>query len=169
MRIVTMLFATILLASPASGAKVSDLDRFRLWNACRPMGLSVDGRSDPANVIGPIKEDIIVATRDQLRAAHLYTELFGKAAGAYLHVKVEVVGNNVARDVVRAAVHVQVSYAKLMTDPGTMLEHFLPSWQTGTVGTYGRGPMAVHRLVAQVIDEFIEEYRRVNAAACRRQ
>ena len=168
MRIAVALLATIIAASPVSGAKISDIDRFRLWNACRPMGLQVDGRSEPANVIGPIKNDILVSARTRLRAADLHTELFGQAAGAYLHVMVEVVGNDVARDVVRAAVHVQVSYAKLMTDPGTMLEYFLPSWQTGTVGTYGRGPMAVHRRVAGIIDDFIDEYLRVNEAACRK-
>lgn len=166
MRLAAALMATILLGSPALGAKVSDKDRFQLWNACRPMGLSVDGRSDPADLIGPIKKDVIVTARARLRAADLYTELFQKAAGAFLNVKVEVVGNDIAGDAVRAAVHVQVSYAKFMTDSATMLEHFLPSWQTGTVGTYGRGPMAVHRVVAKLTDEFIAEYLRVNAAAC---
>ena len=169
MRIAAVLLTTILLASPALGAKVSDLDRFRLWNACRPMGLTVDGRSDPASVIGPIKKSIIVAARDRLRAQHLYTENFKAAAGAYLHVLVEVVGNDMAGDVVRAAFHVQVSFAKYMTDTGTTLQHFLPAWQTGTTGTYGRGPMLIHRLVVENIDEFIDEYLRVNAAACRGQ
>lgn len=133
------------------------------------MGLSVDVRSDPASVFGPIKEDILVFARSRLRAMHLYTAHFRKAEGAFLHVKVEVVGNDIAQDVVRAAFHVQVSYAKFMTDTDIKLEHLLPSWQTGTTGTYGRGPMLILRIVAEIIDNYIDEYLRVNGPACGRQ
>ena len=167
----TLLVVCLLLATggAAVAENVTKKDRFQLWNDCRPMGLSVDGRSDPETVIGPIKEDIIVAARARLRAADLYTALFKEGAGAYAHVRVEVVGNDIAEDVVQAAFHVQVSYAKFMIDTATGLEHFLPAWQTSTIGTYGRGPILIHRIVAKIIDDLVDEYLRVNEAACRRK
>ncbi len=61
------------LAAPSGAAeKVTDRDRFQLWNDCRTMGLEVEDLGKDATEIGLTKEAVTVSVRSRLRAARLY-------------------------------------------------------------------------------------------------
>ncbi len=63
-------------------------DCFRLWNACRPLDLVVEGLTEDAEEIGLTRERIQTAAESRLRAARLYD---AEAADHYLYVNVNVV------------------------------------------------------------------------------
>ena len=84
----TWLLAAFLLSASSASAEedVSDVDRFKLWNACRPVDLIVEGLSDDAGKIDLRREDIETAVRARLRSARIYDE----NADPYLYVNVNV-------------------------------------------------------------------------------
>ena len=146
--------ALLLTAASASAGEVSDYDRFRLWNVCRPMGLFVEGLSDDATAIGLTMEAIEVAVRSRLRAARLYSD----DAWSYLYVNVNVLSSGYGT---------KVEYNKSVMDIATMLERRAATWDTGGVGTHGQDPNFILSYVVQHADAFIDEYLRVNADACK--
>ena len=141
-------------AASASADEVSDYDRFRLWNVCRPMGLLVEGQSDDATAIGLTMEAIEVAVRSRLRAARLYSD----DAWSYLYVNMNVISSGYGT---------KVEYYKSVMDIATRLERRTATWVTGAVGMHGQDPNFILSSVSQYTDEFIDEYLRVNADACK--
>ena len=61
-KIVPLAAAALFLAAPASAEEMSDHDRFRLWNACKPMRLAVE----------PLRQDAadIALAKDAIEGAH---------------------------------------------------------------------------------------------------
>ena len=153
------ILATILLASPAGTAeKVTEFDRFRLENDCKPMQLMVDGLPSQATTIGLTKNVIEVAVRSRLRAARLYSEDRNRGAWSSLHVDVNVIG---------AAFNVNVQYTKPMKDMATNFIFASVAWYDGATGTHGRNGDYVLATVSLYVDKFIDEYLRVNAESCK--
>ena len=146
--------ALLLTAASTSAGEVSDYDRFRLWNACSPMGLLVERQSDDATAIGLTMEAIEVAVRSRLRAARLYSD------DAWSHLYVNV-------NVIRSVYGTNVEYYKSVMDIATMLERRAPTWETDAVGMHGQDPNFILSSVVQHADAFIDEYLRVNADSCK--
>ena len=153
-----LLAAFLLPAASAAADEVSDWDRFRLWNGCKPVILSVDVRES----IPATKDAIEVAVRSRLRAARLYTESVDEAAWSALSVAVDSAGQ---------ATHtfsVRLTYQKQMRDRATGIENFAAAWQTGAIGTVRRiGQSLIMSAISQHTDRFIDEYLRVNDDACK--
>ena len=160
MRIACAMIAAVLAltAAPASAEEVSDYDRFQLWNKCRPMELIVAKLTDDASDIGLTKNAITVAVRSRLRSARLYSTDDHEAQNSSLYVSVHVVG---------AAFNIGADYSKVVTDTMIELSYSSPTWVArGFTGTHGRRADYVLSSVSEMIDQFIDEYLRVNEAAC---
>ena len=112
-----ILVTALLLSAPVLAGEASHLDRFKLWNKCRPMGLTVDVRSDEETDISPIEKDIVFSARNRLRAAQLYTEDFEQAAGAYLHIQLDA-AQNPALMILPPRIGPPLGYGKRRTDDG---------------------------------------------------
>ena len=144
------------LVTPAGAAeKVTDRDRFKLWNDCRTMGLVVEDLDKDATEIGLTKEAVTVAVRSRLRAARLYRASHGVPL---FGVTVTVAGSAFA---------VVVAYSKWVKDKASGISRGTDTWRRGSTGTHGRNESYILSSVSRKVDEFIDEYLRVNADACR--
>ncbi len=149
--------ALALVVASASAEEVSDNDRFKLWNACRPMDLLVEHLGQDAADIGLTRDDIQTAVRSRLRAARLY-DADASILQPYLYVNVNVVGH---------AHSISFRYKKEVRDPRTDLSREAVTWQLGGLGTHYSGDKNyILNFVSRHTDRFIDEYLRVNADAC---
>jgi len=153
----TVALALILAAPSGAAEKVTDSDRFKLWDGCRPMHLVVENLPKDATEIGLTKKAITVMARSRLRAARLYSSA---PVTPFLFISVTVVG---------AAFSVLVTYDKWMTDRASGVSRGVSAWMTGSTGTHGGGNAPyILSSVSQQVDKFIDEYLRVNESACRK-
>lgn len=139
---------------PAAGQSLR-LERFRLFNACRPMILVVERLGDDAGKIGLAEENLQVAAESRLRAARLYTEDSERADFAYLYVNINVVGRAYS-----ISVHFNKRVSDTLGEFGTAI-----TWTSGSTGTSGNGSFIVSNL-SQHLDRFLAAYLRVNEDAC---
>ena len=150
----TVALALVLAAPSGAAEKVSQADRFRLWNDCRSMGLLVVDLPKSATEIGLTKDAVTVAVRSRLRAARLYRADDGVP---FLPVTVTVFGS---------AFDVSVAYIKWVKDRASGISSGAITWTRGSTGTHGRDASYILSSVSQKVDKFIDEYLRVNEAAC---
>ena len=156
----------LVLAAPSGAAeKVTKLDRFQLWNGCRPVDLVVEGLPDDAGKIGLRKEDIETAVRARLRGARIYEE----NARSYLYVNINVLSPAFGV-LVEFKRHVEVLLPFWVKPEGMdPLTGYATGWNLGSIGVHGAaGSGYVLSAVARHTDKFIDEFLRVNADACRR-
>ena len=145
----------IVLATPAGAAeKITERDRFELWNGCRPMGLVVETLPKAATDIGLTGEAVAVAARSRLRAARLYDD----DASALFWVSVGAAGT---------AHGIIVGYYKRVKDEASDMAQLAMTWFSGSTGMHGRNSSYVLSAVTEQVDKFIDEYLRVNESACR--
>ena len=166
---------TLVLAAPSGAAEkvttvekaTKKLDRFDLWNGCRPMGLFVEGLPDDAGKIGLRKKDIEIAVRARLRGARIYEEI-NASSHSVLYVNVNVVGR-AFKIIVEFNRSVEVLLPSRVKPEGMdPLINYVTTWQSGVTGTHGATAEYILSSVAHYTDEFIDEFLRVNADACRR-
>ena len=144
------------MAKPAAADEPSFLDRFKLWTECKPVWLFV-GLTDEDDEIGLTEKAIETAVRSRLRSARVYTRYPWHAAGG-LSISVIVVGR---------AFSIGVQLDKPVEDKASGVEFEAITWQRRSAGTHGRaGSTFILGGIAQHVDEFIDEYLRVNEAAC---
>ncbi|MCY4584606.1 MAG: hypothetical protein OXB98_01065 [Bryobacterales bacterium] len=149
-----------LLVSAAAGQDSEyreRLERFQLFNACRPMNLTITLADDKA-AIGLTKEALQAAVESRLRAARLYTEDYAKSNGSWLFVNVLVVGR---------AFNITVLYHKMVTDEFGVTSP-ASTWGAagGITGTHGGDAGYIVSSLSRHLDKFLAEYLRVNEAAC---
>ena len=134
------------------------LERFQLFNACRPMKLMIEGLDDDAEAIGLTKEALQAAVESRLRAARLYTEDYAKANGSWLYVNVHLVGR---------AFSIKVLYHKIVTDEFGVTAP-ASTWGAvgGSTGTHSGDAGYIVSSLSRTLDEFLAGYLRVNEAAC---
>lgn len=162
------LAASLALATPATAksgfeeaidrivAEVKQ-DRFELWNACRPMILFVRGLvgDKDAAKIGLTEKDVMIAVRSRLRAARMYAD----KGNAVLRVSV-FVGD--------LAFSLAVKFRKRVKDAVSGENGWATTWEAGSFGTHGGKSEYVLSTLKPHVDEFIDEYLRVNENACSR-
>lgn len=155
MRIILLSICLFLGLSPTYAAdKISDLDRFKLWNRCKPVRLLVESMKEDAQDIGLTKEMVEVAVRSRLRGAKLYDA----KTLHYLYVNVNVVSNAFSLD---------LELTKVVYDSVSRQSSYAATWGIGSAGIHERtGADFILSAVAQKTDWFIDEYLRVNADAC---
>ncbi len=151
--------AFLFTAASASAVEESDItrsmDRFKLWDDCRPVGLLVEDLSEEAIGLGLTVEAIEIAVRSRLRSARLYSE--NPFWRTYLYINVNVVS---------VASNIGVGYHKRVTDLSSMEVSLATTWDVGITGTHGGDSIGIMSVVSQQTDRFIDEYLRVNADAC---
>ena len=148
----------LLLAVPLPArAQDESLGRFELFTQCDAMRLWVgltDENGDLDNLtIGRIEQ----AVRSRLRAARLFRE----TSSYVLSAQVLVVGR---------AFSIDLSFFKPLHDSVSDVWGFAITWHQNFAGTYGSGGADgagfVISSISQVMDGFLDEYLRVNEAAC---
>ena len=154
-----ILLGILLTASTVQAQAISDRDRFKLFNACRPMKLVVENLTPDAQAVGLTRERIQLAVESRLRAARLYTESTEKANDTYLYVYIHVVGH---------AFTIIVSYYKLVTDLVNNSNGLATTWIAEGTGTSEDAGFIIQGLSGH-LDEFLAGYLRVNEPACDRR
>ena len=145
--LVMFLFVPAFAQEPDYGAY---LDRFSLFNKCRPVNLGV---TLPDDAPGDLVKRVRIAAESRLRSARLLST----NARSLLEVQVNVVDR---------AFSVNVRYGKLMRDLETGLVGLAGYWDRGVTGVYGFDAGFIVSAVAEKVDEFLADYLRVNDAAC---
>lgn len=131
----------------------SILDRFELWHYCGSMDLVVENLNNDADDIGLTKDAIETSVRARLRAARLYDD----EAFSNLYIVITVSGLSFS---------ISVEYKKIVRDLASQEETYATTWNRRRVGTHGRDSNYVIQTLSQDIDIFIDEFLRVNEAAC---
>lgn len=154
--------ANLTVAAPVSAEKVTKYDRFRFWNDCKPVQLVVARLNQNAKNIGLTEESIEAAARSRLRASRIFTADENHMPPTTLFVNVDI-GKG-------TTFLVSVELWKWLKDDinGISSSWRSSTWDTYSYGTFGANSTIPISLVSQLVDKFIDEYLRVNAAACRR-
>lgn len=152
-------FIAALLIWPApslASEKVTELDRFRLWNECRPFSLVIERLSQSATKMGLSNNSIAAATRSRLRAARLYTP--DQTSPEWLYVNINVVGK---------AHNISLQFKKTVKDLSSGRSNYATTWGTGITGTHGMsGADYIMSGLSEGMDRFIDNFLRINASAC---
>jgi len=143
----------LLAGVPAQAAEVGDYDRFRLWNDCLPVTLIVEGLGEEDKEIGLTEDRIRTIAESRLRAARLYTD--GALSYPYLYVRITVYAN---------AFNIDVDLYQSVQRGG--LHYPAITWEAGITGTHGGNAGFILQSLSEYMDEFINDYLRVNEAAC---
>ena len=136
--------------------QVSGIERFRLFNGCRPMKLVIEGLPSNAKSIGLTEAMLQAAVESRLRAARLYTESSLWETYAYLYVNINVVG---------PAFKISLEYNKVVSDRFD-LSGPATTWSSSSTGTHGESAGYIITSLSQHIDRFLAAYLRVNEFAC---
>ena len=128
------------------------LECFQMFNHCEQMEVSV---LLDQNDIGLTRERIATAVQRRLRAARLYDE----SAPYALVVSVGVLDDS-------PAFRVEFEYYKTLLDEDTGNSFFTTTWSRGGYGTHAGNAGIVLQAISERMDQFINEYLRVNAPAC---
>lgn len=154
----TFAVAVIAGTSPVP-AVAQDADRerrrelFQLFTNCEPAMLSVTVVDDGYELNGLDEETVVRAARSRLRSARLLTESGASLVGIDIHI-------------VGGAFAVDVEFWKTVFDPVTEHGFGAVTWETESAGTHGGNGVYVVSWVQRMMDEFLDEYLRVNEPAC---
>ena len=157
MRIFVVSLMLVLLPTISWARAPADLDpyeAFQLWTGCEAVDLFVYLQKNDTE-IDLTEEEIEIAVRSRLRSARIYNE---DTLHPVLLVTVHVVGN---------AFSIEVAFAKVVSDVDFSDKGgFGTTWKTGSAGTHSNDANRLLTSVSQDIDEFLDEYLRVNADSC---
>ena len=156
--VAALLLAVAVPASAQRFQRVEDLaaqdavDRFELFTGCEPVGLVVHMQIDENDRIALTKADVTRAVRSRLRAARIYTDV---PSSIYLRAHIVIVAS---------AFNIQIEFLRWLRNGYDV--GWASTWETGTTGIARSSSSYVLGALSQYMDEFIDEYLRVNAAAC---
>ena len=158
--------AVALALMPAGAmAEVSDYERFQLDNGCFPFQLVVGYSEKEAGSIDLSKERIETVVRSRLRAARLYEDPSERQTASLLYVYVHLVGAAYSYDLSFHKLMKEVMSISRMDSEGQHL--YQPAtWRHSGTGTHTRSPEYIVANVSEATDRFIDEFLRVNNAAC---
>ena len=167
-RFVAAVAALAVLSGSALAAEkpVTEHDRFDLWLNCRPVVLAARVFGTDARKIGLSSEAVAVLARRKLRAARLFDDNNGLVIHGGLAVAVSVVGAAFKVDL--SLLHF-VTRGKNHAADSKELSGLAVIWQRIAIGTHGRNVGYILETVSLYMDVFINEYLRVNNAACQRR
>ena len=151
-----VLLAAAVWPGHATAQEVSDFDRFKLFNECRPMDLVVEDYDDDpdAETIGLTAARIRTLAESRLRAARLYDA----DAATYLYVNIHVEGSGFS---------LRLEYKKLVYDAVSGETRYAATFNIGGTGTHSGDAGFILQGLSEYLDGFILDYLRVNEAACK--
>lgn len=161
-----LVFATILavfhgFASADESNAPTGVERFQLWNKCRPVHLLIELPGVEVSEIGIAPEQIEDMIRSRLGAARIYSsghDFAGEEALLYVNVSV-----------LRPAFATSFQLLKTVVDGATSSSSLAATWRDLAVGTHRQdsgGASFIIQHISEKTDKFIYEYLRVNADAC---
>ncbi len=139
---------------------LAELELFELFTDCRPVYLTVFVQVDAPEVSGLTEERVKSVAESRLRAARLYEsnpELLSDIG--LLHVAVWV------QEQSRVSTS-KVEFLKPFTDQFTSQYRHTGTWESARAGIADSNGSLVMQAVSEMVDEFINEYLRVNESAC---
>lgn len=149
----------IVAATPSLSDEVTHKDRFDLWTGCKPLNLHVEGLDADALDIGLKEDDIIKSVQSRLRSARI----FDINEETVLYVQVSILPRTFLS---RGVYLIDFNLEKVLHDRASGISNFAATWESGSFGIVGDGSEGVLSEVSKHADKFIDEYLRVNAAAC---
>jgi len=137
-------------------------ERFQLFTNCARVVPEVDIQLDEdPDIEGLTEERLRRAINSRLRAARLYESpdaaLRRTTDWTVLETYVQIVGR---------AFHVNIQHRKVLRDPPTSHLGIATTWERNTLGMHGGDGEYVVGVVARHLDEFLDDYLRVNESAC---
>ena len=142
---------------------------FRLFNDCRPMPLEVWVSENNFELT---RERILTLVESRLRAARLYRApvtlegLDDKSLERMIEYRQSnqlVIGVDTFES--GRAYSISMIFRKWLSDSASSENGFGDTWQVGSYGINGTAS-GILQTVSEMIDEFINEYLRVNGVAC---
>ena len=158
-----LLVAIVVWVTTSTFASGDDwYERFQLWTHCQPVSLGVSVQA-PVD-LGLEEYQVTSAARSRLRAARIYLDPSDAPSvpprlGVWVHGIPEV--HNGA--VVAACVDIELQ--KILEDHSSEAHYFATTWSHSFVLSYAK-PRSILSVVSRLMDEFIDKYLAVNAAAC---
>ena len=132
-----------------------DYLKYQLFVNCQPINLKIETASAEAQRVGWTLPRLRRVVASRLRAVDLYTDEFTPS-----HLLVRV------REVSFGAMDVSVDFVKALRDPITDLPGFSMTWGSTIIIAPGEAQTYLPKAVSQLLDEFLNEYFRVNEPAC---
>lgn len=163
MRTTKIVLLALLCALPISSETVDGYDRFRLFNACRPVRVMISS-TDP-NIQRHL-DSLRPMVESRLRSARLYTENPVESRNGFLDVRVTMIG----LAGFGPAYIIDFQYKKLVTDEYGESYH-AATWPDRRFrsghGTYGNAAyIHIKSRLSSFLDLFLAAYLRVNKSAC---
>ena len=164
MRTLPGLLPAIVVWVATSTLAVGDdwFERFQLWTQCHSVSLEVYVQA-PAD-LGLEGSQVATAARSRLRAARIYVN----PSDVYWippRLWVSVLGVPKVHNGSVVAACVEVRFEKIFEDFYSDNNHFATTWRRSFVLSYSDASHIIS-IVSQLMDEFIDEYLKVNGAAC---
>ncbi len=168
---VVVVLLSLLVAWPVMADEIDEYEKFLLWNDCQPVSLNVMVDIEGLEGSGSTRrkrqdlarERIQTTVESRLRRARIYTDDYsshGSVAASITGYS----GDSIIPDSVFFSIEIQLFLP--VDRPKIGLEQFyIATWQTDWFGIGDSGD--VLEIVAEKTDQFINEYLRVNAKACK--
>lgn len=169
-------------------------DRFELWTECRPVDLWVSVETPESNNLNMTQSRVETSVRARLRSARIFTDAIGippKKKDEYNYLEkqadqmtqdqkekfikvtvkflMETPTLNVYVHVVGNGFTVKAALQKRVHDLISNITNYTNTWErsfTGTATNSSAGGDHILSGVSQAVDQFIDEYLRVNAPDC---
>ncbi len=154
--LVAIIMALVTTMHAGAAEKISDADRFRLWNDCKPVRMFIQVGVKAGADIELTEDAVALAVRSRLRAARLYR----KGTGA----PILAVNVNAALQ----GFGVPVEFNKIVHDAVSNEDGFGVVWKSGSSGSHAGNGSYIMSKVSEHMDHFIDEYLRVNEVSCRK-
>ena len=152
-----------LVAASSHGQEPSILDElelFQLFADCQPVYLTVFVQVDAPDVSGLTEDRVRTVAESRLRAARLHESDIGLLQDiGLLHVAVWV------QEKTRVSTS-KVEFLKPVTDQYTSQFRHTGTWESARAGIADTNGSMVMQAVSEMMDEFINDYLRVNEPAC---
>ena len=154
MDIATFTLVVLLIPTTINAQEVTDHDRFRLSNECRPLSAVVelrDGDREPS--LGLSQDSLQGIVLSQLNAARLYH----RDSTSRLGVRVVAAGR---------AFSVLIEFYKRVTDERTQLTQPAVTWSDGFTGIHDGSGDRIRKTVRDALEMFVGKYLHVNGDSC---
>ena len=143
------------------GAIENTYENFALWNLCHPVELRIDEEfhndNEHAKKISLTSERIRRIAESRLRYARIYADYDTDSDLPHLDVSVIVF---------REAFAIDVSFNRFLFNELTGTSWTATTWLDGFVGIHANDSSFILQVVGETIDQFTNEYLRVNESAC---
>ncbi len=132
------------------------LDRFMLFTECSPVAMLTRIEDEDGDLKQFTVERLERFVRSRLRQASLY-EGRPRSALPFIRVDVSIVG---------PTFHVRMALWKSVNDLASQTGYYAPTWNRSALGLHGYTVSHVLGFLADQLDDFVDEYLRVNGEAC---